>query len=121
MIRAAALVLAMSEPAAAQDLCRFGLPDRPSTEAGIAASAEPGVWAEVQIANLLAIRVRRVCDLTHDHETVRVIYDAGEGRAPDLFRVEVPPGYVADPAEVIVPDGSGATIRIRRAHVGPLG
>lgn len=121
MIRAAAIACIMSAPAAAQDMCGFGLPDRPQTEVGIAHGADPEVWAEVSIANALATRVRSVCDLTHDHETVRVIYDPGLRALPDLFRVEVPPGYVADPAEVIVPDGSGATIRIRRAHVGPLG
>jgi hypothetical protein len=120
MIRAAALAL-LASPAAAQDVCSFGLPDRPRTEVGIAASAEPGVWAEIEIANQLATRVRRVCILTLDHETVRVIYDAGDGALPDLFRVEPPPGYIAEPPEVIVPDGSGATIRIRRADVGPMG
>ena len=121
MIRPAMICAALASPAAAQDLCGFGLPGARQTEVGIAASDQPGVWAEVQIANLLAVRVRSVCDLTHDYEAVRVHYDAGAGSAPDLFRIEVPPGYVADPAQIIVRDGFGATVLIRRAYHGPMG
>jgi hypothetical protein len=123
MIRAAALAL-LASPAAAQVYCGFGFPPAVQTSVEIALSDNPDIWAVVTIRNRLAGRSGhpdRPCRLVIDHEEVLVFYDPGPRAVPDRFRVVVPPGYVADPAEMILPDDQDATVPIRRAITGPTG
>jgi hypothetical protein len=121
MIRAAIIAL-IAAPAAA-DTCGFGLPGAVETRVSIAPAAAPD-WAVVTIRNRLAGRAGhpdQPCVRAFDHEEVEVFYDPGPRTVPDRFRVVAPPGYVADPAELILEDGTDATVIIRPRALEPMG
>jgi hypothetical protein len=69
-------------------------------------------FAEIVIDNRLAHRARPVCDLTIFGVTVSLEYAAGSGALPDWFIATVPPGFTADPAQVLIDDNDTGSILI---------
>ena len=97
-------------PIAGPDTCHFGTLSAPGTNVRIEPADE--AFARVVIRNELAYRLNPTCDLTLFGVTVVVHYDPGAGREIDRFRVAVPPGFRAEPAELLVEDETGATVVI---------
>jgi hypothetical protein len=89
------------------DRCHFG---DPGTTVWIAPHDE--AFAVVEIRNELAWRIRDTCALTIWGVTVVVRYDAGPGREIDRFSITVPPGFRADPADLLLHDEHGARVLI---------
>jgi hypothetical protein len=112
----------LATPAAA-DSCGFGVPPAVETSVSLAPADAPD-WAVVTIRNRLAGRSGHPdipCILAFDGEEVAVFYNPGPRTRPDLFRVVAPPGYVADPAELMVDDETSATVVIRPRANMPMG
>ena len=95
------LSLALFAAPVAADTCRYG-PNSVATQVTI--EPHETAFAIVHIDNKLAFRTERYCDLTIFGVTVTVEYDPGSGALPDWFRVTVPRGFVAVPAEILIDD-----------------
>ena len=111
-----AIIAAFLAIPAAADTCRYG-PNSVATQVSI--EPHETAFAVVTIDNKLAFRAQRLCDLTLFGVTVTVEYDAGSGSLPDWFRVTVPPGFVAVPAEILIDDhDSGQVLIVLEKGVG---
>ena len=95
------LLLALFAAPATADTCRYG-PNTVATQVSI--EPHETAFAVVHIENKLAFRTERYCDLTIFGVTVTVEYDPGAGAIADWFRVTVPAGFVAVPAEILIDD-----------------
>lgn len=93
--------LALFAAPATADTCRYG-PNTVATQVTI--EPHETAFAVVHIQNKLAFRTERYCDLTIFGVTVTVEYDPGAGAIADWFRVTVPAGFVAVPAEILIDD-----------------
>jgi hypothetical protein len=95
--------------------CSFGVEGNVlQTTVRLIESDDPGVWVYVFISNMLAESYHTgPCILHKENEEIRVFYLPFAGADPDLFRIEVPTGYYADPNEVIMDDNTTMLISIR--------
>ena len=76
-------------------------------------TTRPGVEAEVFFANEnIHPLAAEEFTLTLDGLTVSVRVDRGLGMLPDTMTVTPPPGYIAWPPEIVVPEGGAGTILI---------
>jgi len=115
MNRIIILIIALTAPAYAQETCGFGTGEI-QTRASVTASDTPEIWAYVVIDNRLSIRSGHEdepCILIFEGEEIKVYYRPDRGSRPDLFQIIAPPGYYADPPEVIVEDRDGVSVPIR--------
>lgn len=78
------------------------------------AYCEAGCFAQVTFDNtyLYGDAMARKFPLDLDGLAVTASILDGEGMNPEVFSLEVPPGYVAQPAEIPVDEGRSATIAI---------
>jgi len=121
MRRGAFLAAMLALPAHAQTACGFGYPTGLQTSVEIAPASDPDLWAVVTIRNRLAGTASGECVLFHDGEEVRVTYAPGPRDVPDRFEIVAPPGYVADPPALILPDGQDVDVPIRPRAMEPMG
>ena len=94
---------------AAAETCFFGS-ETHGTRASIA--AHDLAFAEVTLDNRLSFRSRPTCDLVLFGVTVQVLYDPSEGDAPDWFYISVPPGFRADPPQIMVDDRDTGSVLV---------
>ena len=96
--------LAFALPAAAQDTHTWGSAFYPST-IQLQPTAAPGAVAEVIFDNKTVHADEEVTfPLTIGDMTVTVTALVGRGLTPDRMTVTPPPGYIAEPPEIDVPE-----------------
>lgn len=81
----------------------------------------PHHYADIVFHNELVPAIRthaNVHFVRPDGNVIMVVFEMGDGDAPDLFMVLPPPGYVAIPAEMSVEEGETGIIEIHEATVG---
>lgn len=114
MIRPAVLsALVLAAPCAAQDRHSWGGPGYQSTIT-LQPTDAPGAVAEVVFDNrTVHVDELATFDLTLDGLTVTVEALVGRGLTPDRMTVLPPPGYIADPPEIDVPEEQIGRVLIR--------
>jgi hypothetical protein len=102
-----AFVFALLATPVFSETCDFG-------SGGTTVSIAPGdeSFAVVTINNLLARQDRTICNLTLYGVTIQVRYSAGHRLEPDWFYVTVPPGFRADPPQILLDDFTSGDVEI---------
>ena len=123
-MRTALLLALCPSMLAAQDVTRhaWGTPVADSTPSVVSVEpCEPPCVALVRFDNTLImsgllsgppVPVPMHADLSLRGLPIAVTVEQGTGQLPDLLRVRVPPGYAAEPAEVLVQDNASGSLRV---------
>jgi hypothetical protein len=110
LLVAAGAFLLITQPGVTQErTCRY---DTSQNATNVLLRESDEAFAELVINNRLAFRSEDFCQVTIFGVTITVEYQPGPQSRPDWFYVTVPDGFRADPASVLLEDGTTFTVTI---------